>query len=248
MATSSQQPFPPLDPTCILWCNAASTIIVKQHLTDLNDALFFPSFLNECVKAVNLFGNFTTYKKTGGLDSDQNAIWTCLHKHPINADELIAIMQKYAAGKYKRGATRKGVVDLTSGAAGDETLAAGQLELYNKVFRIGEREKHRKQREADAGLVPLERPHPGLERVRKNRQAGTERRKKRKFGDKSGEGEDGDGDGEEEEALNTMRKMKKGLPTYTFADEEAKIEGKSHGKLVVTGKGKEKMEDEDEIE
>lgn len=136
------------------------------------------------------------------------------------------------------------------GGQGDETLAAGQLELYNKVFSIGEREKHRKQREADAGLVPLERPHPGLERVRKNRQAGTERRKKRKFGDKSGEGEDGDGDGdgEEEEALNTMRKMKKGLPTYTFADEEAKIEGKNHGKLVVTGKGKEKMEDEDEIE
>ncbi|THW77878.1 hypothetical protein D6D19_01916 [Aureobasidium pullulans] len=269
MATSSQQPFPPLDPTCILWCNADSTAIVKQRLTSLNDALLFPSFLNECVKAVNLFGNFTTYKKTGGLDSDQNAIWTCLHKHPINADELIAIMQKYAAGKYKRGATRKGVVDLTTGAAGtisisistfssnihmlilflgqgDEALAAGQLELYNKVFSIGEREKHRKQREADAGLVPLERPHPGLERVRKNRQAGTERRKKRKFGDKSGEGEDGDG--EDEEALNTMRKMKKGLPTYTFADEETKIEGKNHGKLVVTGKGKEKMEDEDEIE
>jgi len=131
---------------------------------------------------------------------------------------------------------------------GDEALAAGQLELYNKVFSIGEREKHRKQRESDAGLVPLERPHPGLERVRKNRQAGTERRKKRKFGDKSGEGEDGDGDGEEEEALNTMRKMKMGLPTYTFADEEAKIEGKSHGKLVFTGKGKKKMEDEDETE
>ncbi|THZ72602.1 hypothetical protein D6C85_04599 [Aureobasidium pullulans] len=248
MATSSQQPFPPLDPTCILWCNAASTAIVKQHLTSLNDALLFPSLLNECVKAVNLFGNFTTYKKTGGLDSDQNAIWTCLHKHPINADELIAIMQKYAAGKYKRGATRKGVVDLTNGIAGDESLAAGQLELYNKVFSIGEREKHRKQREADAGLVPLERPHPGLERVRKNRQAGTERRKKRKFGDKSGEGEDGDGDGEEEESLNTMRKMKKGLPTYTFADEETEKEAKNHGKLVVPGKGKEKMEDEDEIE
>ncbi|THV89742.1 hypothetical protein D6D26_09662 [Aureobasidium pullulans] len=246
MATSSQQPFPPLDPTCILWCNAASTAIVKQRLTSLNDALLFPSFLNECVKAVNLFGNFTTCKKTGGLDSDQNAIWTCLHKHPINADELIAIMQNYAAGKYKRGATRKGVVDLTTGAAGDEALAAGQLELYNKVFSIGEREKHRKQREADTGLVPLERPHPGLERVRKNRQAGTERRKKRKFGDKSGEGEDGDG--EDEEALNTMRKMKKGLPTYTFADEETKKEGKSHGKLVFTGKGKGKMEDEDEIE
>lgn len=98
--------------------------------------------------------------------------------------------------------------------------------------------------------MPLERPHPGLERVCKNRQAGTERRKKRKFGDKSGEGEDGVGDGQEEgeESLNTMRKMKKGLPTYTFADEETKIEGKSHGKLVVTGKGKEKMEDEDEIE
>lgn len=141
MATSSQQPFPPLDPTCILWCNAASTAIVKQHLTSLNDALLFPSFLNECVKAVNLFGNFTTYKKTGGLDSDQNAIWTCLHKHPINADELIAIMQKYAAGKYKRGATRKGVVDLTNGAAGTISISISTffLNIHMLIISFGSR-------------------------------------------------------------------------------------------------------------
>ncbi|THY77479.1 hypothetical protein D6C95_09902 [Aureobasidium pullulans] len=259
MASSSspQQPFPYLDDTCILWCTPSDTANIKQWLAN-QDALFFGSFLNECAKTIDLSGDHWRSKDAGGLTREQSAVYKCLRARPINFEALVAIMQSYAEGKFRRGIT-KGVVDLSDGDVGgrddgplmhntidDQTYNAAQLTLYNKVFTVGERETHRKQRELDAGLTPLQRPHPGLEKVRRKRQAGTERRKKRKFGDKSGE--DGDGDGEDEEALNTMRKMKKGLPTYTFADEEAKIEGKSHGKLVFTGKGKGKMEDEDEIE
>ncbi|CAD0059314.1 unnamed protein product [Aureobasidium pullulans] len=247
MASSSspQQPFPYLDDTCILWCTPSDTANIKQWLAN-QDALFFGSFLNECAKTIDLSGDHWRSKDAGGLTREQSAVYKCLRARPINFEALVAIMQSYADGKFRRGITKKGVVDLSNGDVDDQTYNAAQLTLYNKVFTVGERETHRKQRELDAGLTPLQRPHPGLEKVRRKRQAGTERRKKRKFGDKSGDGDDGQE--EEEESLNTMRKMKKGLPTYTFADEEAKIEGKSHGKLVFTGKGKEKMEDEDEIE
>ncbi|THV70959.1 hypothetical protein D6D29_09730 [Aureobasidium pullulans] len=247
MASSSspQQPFPYLDDTCILWCTPSDTANIKQWLAN-QDALFFGSFLNECAKTIDLSGDHWRSKDAGGLTREQSAVYKCLRARPINVEALVAIMQSYAEGKFRRGITKKGVVDLSDGDVDDQTYNAAQLTLYNKVFTVGERETHRKQRELDAGLTPLQRPHPGLEKVRRKRQAGTERRKKRKFGDKSGDGDDG-GE-EEEESLNTMRKMKKGLPTYTFADEETKIEGKSHGRLVVTGKGKERVEAEDEIE
>ncbi|KAH0349079.1 hypothetical protein KCU83_g5774, partial [Aureobasidium melanogenum] len=195
--------------------------------------IFFGSFLNNCLKAVNHRSHFNALKNSNGLNDAELAIWKCLYQCYIPADQLITLMQDYAKEKYKRSATLKGVVNLTKGPAVDEALAAAQLELYNKVFSIGERETNRKQRERDAGLVPLERPHPGLERVREKRRRNTETRKKRKFGDVEEEQDDG---------MDSMRKMKKSLPTFTFgADAEViSMPAKEHDDLVVTDKGKEK--------
>ncbi|KAG9518469.1 hypothetical protein KCV07_g5547, partial [Aureobasidium melanogenum] len=232
--SSLQQPFPYLDNTCILWCTSQDTALVKQHLSSHhgNDPIFFGSFLNNCLKAVNHRSHFNALKDSNGLNDNELAIWKCLYQCYIPADQLISLMQEYAKEKYKRGATLKGVVNLTKGPAGDEALAAAQLELYNKVFSIGEKEMNRKQRERDAGLVPLERPHPGLERVREKRRRNTETRKKRKFGDEV----------EDVDPMDSMRKMKKSLPSFNFGvDEEVKsVAAKKHDDLVVTDKGKER--------
>jgi hypothetical protein len=52
------------------------------------------------------------------LNDNELAIWKCLYQCYIPADQLISLMQEYAKEKYKRGATLKGVVNLTKGPAG----------------------------------------------------------------------------------------------------------------------------------
>lgn len=114
----------------------------------------------------------------------------------------------------------------------DTTYTTAQAILYNKVFPVGQRESHRKILEQQAGLKPIQRPHPGLQKLRDQRTRHTENRKKRKFGDTV----------DEMDGMDSMRKMKMGLPSFTFgADEEIKkVVGKSHDGLVVFDKEKRK--------
>ncbi|KAI4843288.1 hypothetical protein E4T44_06815 [Aureobasidium sp. EXF-8845] len=146
-------------------------------------------------------------------------------------------MQVYAEGKFRRGVTFKGVVDLSKGPMDNTTYTTAQATLYNKVFPLGQRETHRKMLEQRAGLESIQRPHPGLEKLRDQRTRHAETRKKRKLGDTV----------DEMVGMDSMRKMKMGLPTFTFdADEDIKkVAGKSHDGLVVydKGKGKEKVEE-----
>jgi hypothetical protein len=94
--------------------------------------------------------------------------------------------------------------------------------------------------ERQAGLNPIQRPHPGLQKLRDQRNRNTESRKKRKFGDAVNE----------VDAMESMRKMKKSLPTFTFGvDERMKEVGaKSHDGLVVLdkGKGREEVDEKEE--
>lgn len=119
MASSSlpQQPFPYLDDTCILWCTPSDTANIKQWLAN-QDALFFGSFLNECAKTIDLSGDHWRSKDAGGLTREQSAVYKCLRARPINVEALVAIMQSYAEGKFRRGITKKGVVDLSNGDVG----------------------------------------------------------------------------------------------------------------------------------
>jgi hypothetical protein len=119
----------------------------------------------------------------------------------------------------------------------EAAYATAQETLYNKIFPVGQRESHRKTLEQQAGLKPIQRPHPGLQKLRDQRTRHTENRKKRKFGDTV----------DEMDGMDSMRKMRMGLPSFTFgADEEEvkKVVGKSHDGLVVydKGKGNEKVE------
>ncbi|KAG9557888.1 hypothetical protein KCU71_g4016, partial [Aureobasidium melanogenum] len=197
-SSSSHEPFPYLDTYCILWCTAAGTTTVNAFLATQSPDLL-PSFLNECVKVIDLVHDHWRRKQNGDLNDTQ-------------AD---------------------GVVNLSKGPMDDKAYAAAQETLYNKVFPIGQREVHRMTREHEAGLEPIQRPHPGLQRLRDKRHRNTETRKKRKFGDVEEEQDDG---------MDSMRKMKKSLPTFTFgADAEViSMPAKEHDDLVVTGKGKEK--------
>ena len=119
MASSSspQQPFPYLDDTCILWCTPSDTANIKQWLAN-QDALFFGSFLNECAKTIDLSGDHWRSKDAGGLTREQSAVYKCLRARPINFEALVAIMQSYAEGKFRRGITKKGVVDLSNSDVG----------------------------------------------------------------------------------------------------------------------------------
>ncbi|KAG9659559.1 hypothetical protein KCU95_g11796, partial [Aureobasidium melanogenum] len=231
-SSSSHQPFPYLDTSCILWCTTAGTTTVKAFLATRSPDLL-PSFLNECVKVVDLVHDHWRRKQNGDLNDTQAAVWGCLKAWPIDADELVRVIGAYAEGKFRRGVTMKGVVQLSQGPLDDKAYTAVQETLYNKVFPIGQREVHRMTCEREAGLEPIQRPHPGLQRMRNKRHRNTETRKKRKFGDAEEEQTDG---------MDSMRKMKKGLPTFTFgADEEnLSMPAKKHDDLVVTGKGKEK--------
>jgi hypothetical protein len=117
------------------------------------------------------------------------------------------------------------------------TYTTAQATLYNKVFPLSQREIHRKTLEQQAGLEPIQRPHPGLQKLRDQRTRHTENRKKRKFGDTI----------DEMNGIDDMGKMRMGLPTFTFGagEEVEKVVGKSHDGLVVynKGKGKEKNEE-----
>ncbi|KAG9674099.1 hypothetical protein KCU99_g3680, partial [Aureobasidium melanogenum] len=233
MASSpSHDPFPYLDTSCILWCTTAGTTTVNAFLaTQFSDLL--PSFLNECVKVIDLVHDHWRRKQDGDLNDTQADVWECLKTWPIDADELVRVIRTYVEGKFRRGATMKGVVNLGKGLMDDKAYAAAQETLYNKVFPIGQREVHRMTREREAGLEPIQRPHPGLQKMRDKRHRNTETRKKRKFGDVEEEQVDG---------MNKMRKMKKSLPSFNFGvDEETKpVLAKKHDDLVVTDKGKEK--------
>ncbi|KAI5242085.1 hypothetical protein E4T42_07805, partial [Aureobasidium subglaciale] len=227
---------PTSTPKTILWCTPTATIKVKQYLASKPEN-FLGSFLNQCIKTVDLWRDHWRMKDTGGLIQSQiDVVEHCLRTWPISPDALISNMQHYHDEKFVNGATLKGVVNMRKGPPTEQAIMNGTTQLYNKIYSIGERELHRKQLERNAGLTPIERPHPGLDRVRTNRQAGTERRKKRKFGDEE-EGLD---------AWDSMRKMKKGLPTLALgAEDEIKVEGKKHEELVFSakGKGKEKVEE-----
>ncbi|KAI5198775.1 hypothetical protein E4T39_06565 [Aureobasidium subglaciale] len=227
-STQQQQPFPYLDTNSILWCTPADSLIVKKWLKS-QPSVFLPSFLNECVKVVDLLHDHWRRKDFGDPTPERWAIWTCLEKRPLDATEFVKLMQVYADGKFGDGVTKTGIVNLKNGDMDDKAYAAAQTTLYNKVFNIGDRETHRKQLERNAGLEPFQRPHPGIQRARDKHQRSTEARKKRRWRDGEEEAED--------EGLENMRKMSKGLPSFSF-DEEVKVEGKKHEELVVSGKGK----------
>lgn len=116
--SSSHQPFPYLDPTCILWCTTEGTITINTYLST-QPQNFLPYFFNECVKVIDLIHDHWRRKGTGGLSDSQSVIWECLKQWPINPDELISVMQVYAEGKFRRGVTFKGVVDLNKGPMGE---------------------------------------------------------------------------------------------------------------------------------
>ncbi|KAI5218764.1 hypothetical protein E4T46_06606 [Aureobasidium subglaciale] len=198
-SSTRQQPFTYLFTDSILWCNPSDSLIVKEWLKSQPSA-FLPSFLNECVKVINLLHDHWRRKDSGDPTPERWAIWTCLSKWPIDAAELVKLMQGYADGKFRDGVTKTGVVNLKDGDMDDKVYAAAQTTLYQKVFNIGDRETHRKQLERNAGLQPLQRPHPGIQRARDKHQRSTEARKKRRWGDREEEAED--------DGLENMRKMK----------------------------------------
>ncbi|KAI4761822.1 hypothetical protein E4T52_11766 [Aureobasidium sp. EXF-3400] len=194
-SSAPHQPFPYLDPTCILWCTTEGSNTINDFLSTLPPN-FLPSFLNECVKVIDLVHDHWRKKDTGGLTDSQLAIWETLKQWPIDPDQLLRVMQVYSDGKFRRGVTFKGVVDLSKGSMAYTTA---QQTLYNKVFPIGQREICRMTLEQQAGLQPLLRPHPGLQKLRDQRNRNTESRKKRKFGDTVGRSGGCNGEYEEDE-------------------------------------------------
>lgn len=123
MASSpSHDPFPYLDTSCILWCTTAGTTTVNAFLaTQFSDLL--PSFLNECVKVIDLVHDHWRRKQDGDLNDTQADVWECLKTWPIDADELVRVIRTYVEGKFRRGATMKGVVNLGKGLMGESEKA-----------------------------------------------------------------------------------------------------------------------------
>jgi hypothetical protein len=114
---SPHQPFSYLDPTCILWCTTEGTITIKDYLSTLPPD-FLPSFLNECVKVIDLIHDYWRRKDNSNFSDFQSAIWESLKQWPMDPHELIKVMQVYADGKFRRGVTFKGVVDLSKSSMG----------------------------------------------------------------------------------------------------------------------------------
>lgn len=133
-SSTQQQPFPYLDTDSILWCTPSDSLIVKEWLKSQPSA-FLPSFLNECVKVINLLHDHWRRKDSSDPTHERWAIWTCLSKWPIDATELVKLLQGYADVKFRDGVTKTGVVNLKDGDMGKRFFFP--LFLHLKQGHIG---------------------------------------------------------------------------------------------------------------
>lgn len=73
-------------------------------------------------------------------------MWGCLKAWPIDADELVRVIGAYAEGKFRRGVTMKGVVQLSKGPMGESEkhIMSENMSLLTRIQMTKHTLQHKK--------------------------------------------------------------------------------------------------------